>query len=178
MKIPIIDPADFEGSPLPSNDSPLPSSGRDFLMLEDCPRLTSLHREQIRFLEGESAKVAYDSLKDVDLLCGDDGWGNKPFSGGGFKSVELYQIAEPSKLKKWMYRRGVAFASQALVLPVFSSGSTALFSTWKMIVKFSPELFSGDNLVVVSLHLKWCLHYHHDGHIHFAKEPVFEKFQA
>ena len=46
-----------------------------------------------------------------------------------------------------------------------------ILTTWKIVVKYAHEIFSRDNIVIVSPDAKWCLHYHHDGLMVFAKNP-------
>lgn len=140
---------------------------------ETMKAMPTLHQEQIIFLDGVSTRKVYTAFNKYDILCGDDGWGNQPFSAGCFHSVALHQILEPGQLKKWLYRRGLAFSTWVLILPVFSGiDDSVILTTWKMIVKYAPELFSHDNLVVIGESRCWCLYYHHDGLISFACKPI------
>lgn len=138
---------------------------------EKFAELPELHKAQILFLDTYSTKLVYDAFNKNDLLCGDDGWGNRPFSDGCFPFVDEFYVKdkEERELKKWLNRRAVAFAEPAILLEAFTSSDTpAILTTWKMIVKYGQEIFSGDNLVVFSPKGKWCLHYHHDGLLKFA----------
>ncbi len=61
-------------------------------------------------------------------------------------------------------------AVPALLLPVLApADAPAVLTTWKMVVKYAPRLFCGDNLVVVGEAGDWCLHYHHDGLLSLAR---------
>jgi hypothetical protein len=42
-----------------------------------------------------------------------------------------------------------------------------------MIAKYGDVFFSVDNKIVVDPQLKWCLYYHHDEIVHFAKGRDF-----
>jgi hypothetical protein len=151
----------------------LPPSGWTlFGSTADWQGMPATHREQIRFLDMSSTRAVYQAFSRRDLLCGDDGFGNTPFRGGCFRSLAQHDAGAPD-LKKWLYRRGVPFAAAVLLLPVFAPvDEPAVLSTWKMVVKYGPRLFSGDNLVVVGEAGDWCLYYHHDGLITFADGPT------
>lgn len=133
------------------------------------------HKDQLFYLDKESTDKVYKIADTYNVICGDDGWGNKPFSGGCYKNVErIERWASEEELKKWMYKCGVPFKSKALLLPVFSSvGTPVLLTTWKMVVKYAETFFSYDNLIILEPKLKWCLYYHHDDIIHFAEGRRF-----
>lgn len=143
---------------------------------EEVDAIPPAHRDQILFLDGPSTAAAYDAVSRRDVLCGDDGWGNAPFSGGCYRVVERTRVGEEGELKKWLHRRGVPFADPALLLPVYGpENDPAVLTTWKMVVKYAATLFSRDNLVVVGRKADWCLYYHHDGVLTFARDPDFTK---
>jgi hypothetical protein len=133
------------------------------------------HKDQLFYLDKESTDKVYKIADTYNVNCGDDGWGNKPFSGGCYKNVErIERWASEEALKKWMYKCGVPFKSKVLLLPVFSSEDTpVLLTTWKMAVKYAETFFSYDNLIILDPKLKWCLYYHHDDIIHFAEGRHF-----
>lgn len=111
----------------------------------------------------------------IDLLCGDDGWGNTPFSDYCYKTVERFDLVGAEEgIKKWLYRLGPAFKTEVLLLPVFKTENCpVILTTWKMVVKYSDIFFSSDNLVVVPPALRWCLYYHHDGVLHLALDRKY-----
>ncbi|MEG4417812.1 hypothetical protein QUA70_04280 [Microcoleus sp. LAD1_D5] len=132
-------------------------------------------RDQILFLDRASTQAVYDAFNCYDILCGDDGWGNTPFSAGCFKSVEKYSIQKESDLKNWLHQRGIPFLAKVLLLPVFSAdGDPAVLTMWEILVEFAAEIFAGENLVVIGENADWCLYYHDDGAITFAREPNTE----
>ncbi len=133
------------------------------------------HKDQILYLDKDSAKYVYETAGNYDVTCGDDDWGNKPFSGGCYRKVtKLNRWKDEGTLKKWLYERGVAFQSEALVLPVFSTAEgTVLQITWKIFVKYAEIFFGFDNVVILDPKLHWCLYYHHDDIIHFAEGRDF-----
>jgi len=135
------------------------------------------HKDQILYLDKDSKKYAHEIIGNYDVLCGDDAWGNKPFSAGCYKSVtKLNHWKDKADLKKWLYNRGIAFQESALVVPVFSTDEdTILLTTWKMVVKYVDIFIGFDNVVILDLKLHWCLYYHHDDIIHFAEGRDFNK---
>lgn len=137
------------------------------------------HQDQILFLDESSTELVYEIANSVNPLCGDDGWGNKPFSGNCYESIDefLYR-GNDSELKKWLYNRGVPFKQDVLLLPIFKAASTpAILATWKMVVKYVNPFFTSDNLVVINPAITWCLHYHHDGMLYFARGRNFSSHQ-
>ena len=133
------------------------------------------HKDQLFYLNKGSKEHVYNVANELDILCGDDGWGNKPFSGGCYESViKSESWATEDELKKWMYKCGVPFKSKALLLPVFApKDQPMLQTTWKMAVKYAETFFSYDNLIILDPKLKWCLYYHHDDIIYFAEGRRF-----
>lgn len=168
-----LDLAALRGSRLPPDPRWTP-----FGAAEALDAMPATHRDQILFLDAPSTAAAYDAVRRRDVLCGDDGWGNSPFSGGCWRTVERTRVdaADEAGLKKWLYRRGVPFADPALLLPVFGpADDPAVLTTWKMVVKYAGTLFCRDNLVAVGARAGWCLYYHHDDVLTFARDPDFAK---
>ena len=133
------------------------------------------HKDQLFYLDKESTDIVYKTADTYNVICGDDGWGNKPFSGGCYKNVErIERWASEEALKKWMYKCGVPFKSEVLLLPVFApKDQPMLQTTWKMAVKYAEIFFSYDNLIILDPKLKWCLYYHHDDVLYFAEGRTY-----
>lgn len=152
---------------------PLVASWTVFGSKEAFLKLPEEQRKQILFLNGSSTQAVYDAFNCKDILCGDDGWGNTPFSAGCFESVEKFCIQEYSDLNTWLLQHNVSLLANVLLLPVFASADEpAVLTVWQIVVEFASELFSGDNIVVADVNAHWCLHYHHDGIITFAHTPA------
>lgn len=136
-------------------------------VFEDLP-LT--HQDQFLVLDKESTKSAYSGFK-WDMLCGIDDWGNNPFTGGCYETVQkIERWREESDIKKWLYECGVPFKNEAIILPVFKTESDpAILTTWKMITKYPGTYFESDNVLVADPEENWCLYYHHDRKMYFAK---------
>jgi hypothetical protein len=156
--------------------APPPNQWGVFGSPEEFAMLPVVHREQILFLDYSSTEAVYDAFNRRDLLCGGDGFGNRPFSGGFFKYVEELHIFQKTDLKKWLYHRGVPFATTVFLLPAFGN-MPAILTTWKIVAKYALQIFSRDNVVVVGENVEWCLHYHHSDVITFAHDPVIAKMR-
>lgn len=137
--------------------------------------LSDEHKDQLFYLDKDSTELVYNTVHNFDILCGDDDWGNKPFSAGCYEEViKIEKWSGDEELKKWLYNRGVPFKSEVLIVPIFGTeDACVLLSTWKMIAKYADNFFCSDNIIVADPELKWCLHYHHDEIIHFAKGRDF-----
>ncbi|MFU8813490.1 MAG: hypothetical protein ACNA78_11040, partial [Balneolaceae bacterium] len=137
--------------------------------------MTPEHQDQFFFLDNTSTESVYEVVNRIDLLCGDDGWGNTPFSGNCYRTVDRFEYkGDEGELKKWLYRHGPAFKTEMLLLPVFKADdSPAILTSWKMVVKYSEIFFNSDNLIIVDSSLNWCLYYHHDDILHIAEGRKF-----
>lgn len=133
------------------------------------------HKDQLFYLDKDSTQLVYNAADNYDVICGDDGWGNMPFSAGCYKkSIKIDKWTNEDELKKWLYNCGVSFKSEALLLPVFSTDDTpVLLTSWKMVVKYAEAFFAYDNIIVLDPKLDWCMYYHHDDKMHFARGRTF-----
>lgn len=142
---------------------------------EEFRALPDEHQDQFWFLDEESTQAAYEAAHQYNVICGGDVWGNDPFAGGCYASVDRMRLqcawdGRLSVTEKWLYQCGVPFAADALTLPVFTTDRTpAVQATWKMVVKYAAEVFFSENVVVADPSLKWCLYYHHDDIFSFAR---------
>lgn len=136
---------------------------------DEFARMLPHHREQVLFLDAASTRAAYELADAHGVLCGDD-WGNDPFGGGCYREVERFGIPDEAGMKKWLYGRGVPFSSDVLLLPVFGAADEpAVLAPWKIVVKYAGTILSHDDLVVFGASGDWCLYYHHDEVLHFAR---------
>jgi hypothetical protein len=127
------------------------------------------HREQVLFLDAASTRAAYELAARNEVVCG-DAWGNDPFGEGCYREVERYDVPDAEEMKKWLYRRGVPFAAEVLLLPLFGAADEpAVLTTWKVLVKYAGSILSHDNLIVFGASADWCLYYHHDEILYFAR---------
>lgn len=141
------------------------------------PELPPAHREQIRILDGPSTKAAYAAADEYNVVCG-DAWGNDPFAGGCYASVDRFDALEAAQppdtypldcARKWLATIDLPDDASVLILSVFATKNTpALLTTWHIVRTYADDVFSSDNLVLVSPSTDWCLYYHHDDIFYFA----------
>ena len=77
-----------------------------------------------------------------------------------------------TRLKKWLYKRGISFGTWVFVLE--NSNDQAILTTWKMVVKYSSELFIMPDMMVFDRTLNWCLFYFHEGKLFFGKDNIYD----
>lgn len=168
MTEPLIALTDLNGSPGPpargaAGDGPA-------AVLAAAPAAA---REGVLFLDAASTEAVYGAFGRRDLLDGDDGWGNRPFSGGAWATVASHRAGADADPGDWLRARGVDPEERALLLPAFAPrDEPAVLAPWRVVVARAADLFAGDDLVVVAASAAWCLHFHHDGALTFARDPV------
>lgn len=135
--------------------------------------LPPTHRAQIRFLNKEAIDYIYQfSGRSFNLVSGDL-W--DPFAKGNFRAVEKFYDFTNFKeswqhLKKWLYQRGIPFSTWVFVLPNGICGP--MLTTWKMVVRYSRDLFLIDDVMVFDRTLNWCLFFFHENELFFGKDPA------
>jgi hypothetical protein len=143
-----------------------PNSCSLFGVAEDFERMPATHKDQIAFLDKTPAGFLYDFLTAAKLIANND----DPFSKNNFKTVEHYtNMADEDGLKKWLYNRQIPFKGE-----VFLLGDDCILTTWKMIVKYAPDLFFGSDVAVFDKTLNWCLFYFHHVHLFFGRDNVYD----
>lgn len=166
----MIDLSELAGLATPSEDQ------WTIFTAAEMDEMPAEHRDQFRFLDRASTKAAYEAADRLNVICGGDVWGNDPYAGGCYATVDRFAPRGPldecvQQTKKWLYRRGVPFRDDVLILPVFGSEHTPVVqATWKMVVTYAADVFFRDNLVVAPPSAAWSLYYHHDNLFYFARE--------
>ena len=135
--------------------------------------LPPTHQEQIIFLDKKATKFIYSFVENAGLITG-GGW--DPFGKGNFAVVEecdhLFQNDESRRLlKKWLYRRGIPFSSWVFLLTCHDQ---VIYATWKMVIKYSHDIFPVDDTIVFDKTLNWCLLYYHENQMFFGKNNVYD----
>jgi hypothetical protein len=59
---------------------------------EEFRALPAEHRDQFRFLDAASTEAAYEAAGQYNVICGGDVWGNDPFAGGCYESVDWMRL--------------------------------------------------------------------------------------
>lgn len=131
-------------------------------------------KDQVFFLSPDATGYLFDYVHIVQLITG-GGW--DPFVKGNFKTVETFDAfygddKSRQLLKKWLYHRGLAFSTMVFLLQ--SSNEPAILTTWKMILRYAPLIFPGDDVLVFDKTLNWCLFYYHENKLFFGKDNVYD----
>jgi hypothetical protein len=142
---------------------------------KDFDALPETHKEQLLFLNKSASTYLFSFTGPAANLLTGGSW--DPFAKGNFKSVEefsgLSNTAESNQnLKKWLYRRGIAFKTWVFVL--FEGYDDPILMTWKMVVKYSDIIIFGEDVMVFDSSLNWCLFYFHENQLFFGKDNRYD----
>lgn len=132
-------------------------------------------KDQIVFLDKQATDYLLD-LAHTSRLITSGGW--DPFKDN-FRSVETFNrfsCTDESRqlLKKWLYHRGIRFSNQVFVL---QNNDNAILTTWKMILRYSPVIFPGDDVMIFDQTLNWCLFYYHEDMMFFGRDKIYDPSQ-
>ena len=152
---------------------PRPDTSTWFLTAREFDALPETHKDQILFLDKVASDYIYSFTGPSFNLVSGDLW--DPFAKGNFKHVEEFTdfTNHPESwqhLKKWLYQRGIPFSTWVFVLPNGIGGP--ILTTWKMVVRYSRDLFIMDDLMVFDRSLNWCLFFFHEDRLFFGKDPA------
>jgi hypothetical protein len=90
-----------------------------------------------------------------------------------FKDIDEFSFGEnmEDQVKKWLYRRGIPFKNK-----VFLSlqPDSAVVTTWKMIIHYSPDIFFGHDLTVWDRTINWGLYFNHNDVFHFGRNRIYD----
>ncbi|MDT7833131.1 hypothetical protein RQM59_12110 [Flavobacteriaceae bacterium S356] len=122
-------------------------------------------KDQIIPLDSKAAKFLWDFESTQRHL------GNIPKIKDYYKStLEFYSGSSTNQeVKKWLYNLGVAFDQKVFWVDQPQWG---FILTWKMIIKFSDDLFFGSDAVIWDRTLNWCLNYDHNDAFYFGKDRI------
>jgi hypothetical protein len=97
--------------------------------------------------------------------------GNIPKMESHYKNIsEFYSGASSNQeVKKWLYNLGIPFNQKVFWI---DQPQTGFVLTWKIIIKYSDDLFFGSDAVIWDKTLNWCLNYHHHDMFHFGKDRL------
>ena len=92
--------------------------------------------------------------------------------GKYFNEQEELTIGENDnkKVKKWLYERGIPFDQKVYWI---TQPEWGFILTWKMVIKFSNEIFFGTDEVIWDKTLNWCLIFDHNDVFYFGKNRNF-----
>lgn len=150
-----------------------PVTGSVFGTATTFDELPETHKAQILFLNKEASDFLYSYSSSAHIITGGI-W--NPFEKRNFKDVDTFDDFTGSErnehaLKKWMYKRAIPFSSWVFLLE--DGNNQALLLTWKMVVKYAPQLFVMSDMIVFDATVNWCLVYFHEGKLFFGKHNVY-----
>lgn len=150
----------LEGFSVPIETHPL-----KWMFEDDNGFLPEEHKDQIIPLNPNAAKFLWDFE------------GTQRQLGNIAKMEQYYKKTKELKsgrltaqeVKKWLFNLGIPFGQK-----VFWSHQPewGFVLTWKIIVKYSDEIFVGNDVVIWDRSLNWCLIHHHDDAFHFGSDRV------
>jgi hypothetical protein len=134
--------------------------------LEECGQLANEFQDQIIPLTPEAAKFLWDFMNTQRQLSS--------ISSIGKYYNEQSELScgenENQKVKKWLYERGIPFDRRVFWI---TQPQWGFILTWKMVIKFSENLFFGDNEVIWDKTLNWVLMFDHNDIFYFGKNRNF-----
>lgn len=151
-----------------------PNTWTLFGSVEDFDSLPETHKSQIFFLDKTACKFIYEFSSAAKLVTGDI---SNPFAKGNFKIVEVFSDFSNTdesrkQLKKWLFNRGISFQTWVFVLPNYND--YPVLTTWKMIVKYSGDIFFNDDITIFDESINWCLFYFHHDKLFFGKDNIYD----
>lgn len=136
---------------------------------EDFDKMPIEHKDQIIFLGKEADKYLDKFMNAAKLVDVND----DPFRKNNFKNVSKYYITEDEQaLKKWLYNLEIPFKTN-----VFLCEDSFIYTTWKMVVKYSPNIFFRNDVIVFDKTLNWCLFYFHHDVLFFGRGNIYDSKQ-
>ena len=132
---------------------------------DDLEKIPFHHREQLLFLNRISSDFVYQYIEDLKIVH-DKLW--EPFVDLNYQKQEKFTVNSDFKAyKKWLYNRGIPFATSVLVLPNYNSHP--MLMTWKMLLKYIDDIFgTSDDLLIFDFSQTWFLFHYHDGETTFV----------
>jgi hypothetical protein len=149
---------------------------------EDFDKMPHEHKDQIVFLDKEASKYIVEFLANSKMTEELNTWKYNgkdwsPFKKNYFKIIEEFtEFGNDDKLKKWLYNRGLPFKDNVFLIPNF--GDNCIYTTWKMVVKYAPNIFFHDDVVIFDKTINWGLFYFHEDHMYFGKDNIYDPEEA
>ncbi|MBO6185107.1 MAG: hypothetical protein J6O88_10565 [Chryseobacterium sp.] len=121
------------------------------------------HQDQIFALTKEAANFLWDFDMQLGIDC----------SEKYFKVITIFEsgTAKTAEIKKFLYNLGIPFSHKVFIA---MQPDTGFVLTWKMVIKYSHNLFFGYDQVVRDRTLNWALQFDHDDIFTFGKDIIFD----
>lgn len=119
------------------------------------------HQDQIFPLTKEAASFLWDYEMKLGIQC----------SEKYFKKVTTFnsQFSNQRTIKKYLYNLGIPFDQKVFIA---QQPEIAFLLTWKMVIKYSHNLFFANDQIVRDRTLNWQLEFHHEGVFSFGKDLI------
>jgi hypothetical protein len=133
---------------------------------EDDKKLSAEFEDQIIPLTSEASKFLWNFESTQRYL------NSISAVGKYFNEQNEFSFGEndSQKVKKWLFERGIPFDQKVFWV---TQPEWGFILTWKMIIKFSDELFFGTNELIWDKTLNWALIYDHNDVFYFGKNRNF-----
>ncbi len=133
---------------------------------EDNNRISAEFEDQIIALTPEASKYLWNFESTQRYLNSISAIG-KYFN----ESSELsFGENDSQKVKKWLYERGIPFDQKVFWV---TQPEWGFILTWKMVIKFSEELFFANDEMIWDKTLNWVLIFDHNDVFYFGKNRNF-----
>jgi hypothetical protein len=81
------------------------------------------------------------------------------------------EFSDQKTIKKYLFKLGIPFDKKVYIA---QQPDTAFVLTWKMVIKYSHNLFFANDQTVWNKTLNWKLEFHHDGEFTFGKDLIYD----
>lgn len=129
-------------------------------------QLSEEFKDQIIPLNSEASKFLWDFESAQKYL------GSIPAIGKCFSEQSEFSFGENDnqKVKKWLYERGIPFDHKVFWA---TQPEWGFILTWKMVIKFSDNLFFSSDEIIWDKTLDWTLIFDHNDVFYFGKNRNF-----
>jgi hypothetical protein len=129
---------------------------------EDEALASEEHKDQIFPLTKDAANFLWELEMNSPIYC----------STKFFKTLTKFdsQFSEKKAIKKFLYNIGIPFNHKVYIS---HQPDTGFVLTWKMVIKYSHNLFGPNDQIVSDKSMNWKLEYHHDGEFTFGNDLIF-----
>lgn len=130
---------------------------------EDGVPASAEHKDQIFVLNNEAAELLWHYEMQTPILC----------TTKYFKEINTFDISgqEQQSIKKYLFNLGIPFEIKVLIA---MQPHIAFVLTWKMVIKYSHNLFFAHDQVVRDKTHNWMLEFHHDGVFTFGRDLIYD----
>lgn len=124
------------------------------------------HKDQIFPLNKDAANYLWEYETKIKIQ------NLNPTDHSIFKTLKEFKCGtdQAQELKKWLFNLGMPFHTKVFVSLQPHDG---FILTWKMVIKYSSNLFLGYDLILWDKTLNWVLFYHHDDVLRFGKDRIY-----